>query len=72
MRRLYAYAVNEFSLRMMSNADVTIPYFFKFFSCPSEATLYTEERLDPPEQVCFRVGYGINNRGLFCMSMRDR
>ena len=22
--------------------------------------MYKEERLDPPEQVCFRVGYGIN------------
>ena len=47
---------------MMSNADVTIPYFLisYFFSGPSGATLYKEERLDPPEQVCFRVGYGIN------------
>ena len=60
MRRLYAYAVNEFALWMMSNADVTIPYFLFFFSSPSGATLYKEERLDPPEQVCFRVGYGIN------------
>ena len=30
MRRLYAYAVNEFALSMMSNADVTIPYFLIF------------------------------------------
>ena len=45
---------------MMSNADVTIPYFLIFFSGPSGATLYKEERLDLPEQVCFRVGYGIN------------
>ena len=22
--------------------------------------MYKEERLDPPEQVCLRVGYGIN------------
>ena len=36
---------------MMSNADVTIPYFLFFFSGPSGATLYKEERLDPPEQV---------------------
>ena len=59
MRRLYACALNEFALSMMSNADVTIPYFL-IFSGPSGATLYKEERLDPPEQVCFRVGYGIN------------
>ena len=42
---------------MMSNADVTIPYFL-FFGGPSGATLYKEERLDLQEQVCFRVGYG--------------
>ena len=44
---------------MMSNTDVTTPYFL-FFRGPSGATLYKEERLDLPEQVCFRVRYGIN------------
>ena len=51
---------------MMSIADVTIPYFLIFFSGPSGATLYKEQRLDPPEQVCFRaLGYGINYVGTF-------
>ena len=36
MRRLYAYTVNEFALWMMSNADVTIPYFLFFLAVPLE------------------------------------
>ena len=45
---------------MMSNADVTILLISYFFSGHSGATLYKEERSDPPEQVCFRVSYGTN------------
>ena len=44
---------------MMSDADEPRPYFL-LFSGPSGATLYKEERLYPPEQVCIRVGYGKN------------
>ena len=44
---------------MMSNADATL-LFACVFSGSSGASLYKEEGLDPPEQVCLRVGYGIN------------
>ena len=45
---------------MSAGEAITIAYFLFFFSGPSGATLYKEERLDPPEQVCFCVGYSIN------------
>ena len=62
---------------MMSNADVTILLISYFFSGPSGATLYKEQRLDPPEQVCIRVGYGINyvetfKRGYQCLIDSNR
>ena len=51
--------------------------FLIFFSGPSGATLYKEERLDPPEQVCLPVAYGINyvetfNYGYECLIDSNR
>ena len=56
---VYEYAVNESALSMMSNADAMKPYSL-IFSGPLGATLYEEERSDPPEQVWIRVVYRIN------------